>query len=71
MRRVAVQFVYASAQIAPPVYATEQSLSRRKSILESVNFRAKPIVQNISVRTGMGSVDAIGGFRDQKKRGSK
>jgi hypothetical protein len=33
--------------------------------------KAKAIVQNVSVRTGKGSVDWVNGFLDQMKRGSK
>jgi hypothetical protein len=32
---------------------------------------AKAIAQNVSVRTGKGSVDCVYGFPDQMKRGSK
>jgi len=67
---VVVRCVYASAQIAPSMYATEQSLLRWRLILESVKFRATAIARNIRARTDMGSVDDFGGYPDQMTRGS-
>lgn len=61
--------MYASAQIALGMYATAQSLLQQRLILET--FRAKAIVQNVSVRADTGSADGIAGFLDQMKRGRK
>jgi hypothetical protein len=40
-------------------------------VFGTVKLCAKAIVQNVSLRTGNGSVDCIDGFLDQMKRGSK
>jgi hypothetical protein len=53
------------------MYATAQCLLRRRPILETVKFRAKAIVRNVSVRADTGSADGIAGFLDQMNRGRK
>ncbi len=54
--------MYARAQhLAPRMYATAQKCLRWSYILATVKFRAKAILQNVSVRVDMQSVDSPGG----------
>jgi hypothetical protein len=46
-------------------------MSRRTAILETVNFRAKAIVQNASVRADQWSVEYVDGVLNQTKKASK
>ena len=69
--RATVYCMYATAQIVRLMYATARNQLWRSAILEIVKFRAKVIVQKVSVRTDMGSVDNVDGFLDQTKRVSK
>lgn len=65
-----VRCVHASTQIFRYVRQRTEPLAAEGNT-ETVMFREKAIVQNVSVLTDMRSVDYINGFLDQIKRGIK